>query len=67
MKKWICAGALFLVLASCNNGSDTNKTADGTKDNAAANDSTQAPNGITTGDAISTNPNATKTDTAAHQ
>ena len=61
MQKWICAVALFTLLISCNNTGGETNTVDNTKSNAAANDSTQAPNGITTGEATSTNPNATKT------
>lgn len=66
MKKYVFACVLLAAVAGCNDGGSTNNAVDETKTNAAANDSTQAPNGMTSDGAISTNPDATKTDTAQH-
>jgi hypothetical protein len=64
MKKTLFACVLIASLMSCNNTSNDNKTPEGTKTHSAATDSTQTPNGVTTGSVISTNPDATKTDSA---
>ena len=62
MKKYMAICALVAVI-SCNDGTSTGNTDAETKTNAAANDSTQSPDGMINGSAISTNPNATKRDT----
>lgn len=55
MKKYLLLYALVATMG-CNNAGETDT-------NATANDSTQAPNGTSNSSAISTNPDATKTDT----
>jgi hypothetical protein len=62
MKKTIFSFGIAVVLLSCNDNSGS--ASEDTKTNAAANDTTQSPNGITTGSAISTNPDATRLDTS---
>lgn len=64
MQKYIFACAIVIAMSSCNDANNNSKT-DDTKTNAAANDSTQAPNGVTTGSAISTNTEATKMDSTS--
>lgn len=67
MKKYLFLSAIIVALASCNDGSNgeaNDSSADGTDTHSAATDSTQTPNGVTTGSVISTNPDATKTDSA---
>jgi hypothetical protein len=62
MKKYIFPCIVLLALMSCNDAANSNAT-DDTKTNAAANDSTTAPEGTINSSAISTNPDATKTKT----
>lgn len=65
MKKYIFSGILVAALMGCNDGG--NNTSGDEKTNAAANDSTTAPDGAANSSAISTNPNATKTDTTTNE
>ena len=67
MKKYIPAAVLFVVLLSCNNGNNNSNSSDTMKTNASATDSTQTPNGVTTGDVISVDTAATRLDTTQHK
>lgn len=63
MKKYFLASVLVAALISCNDGSKSGDTSTDMKTNASATDSTQTPNGITTGSVISTDTAATRLDT----
>lgn len=67
MKRYILSGALLMVLLSCNNSNDGSNASDDMKTNASATDSTQTPNGITTGSVISADTAATRLDTTQHK
>jgi len=67
MKKYIFAGVLIMVLLSCNDGNNNSNSSDTMKTNASATDSTQTPNGVTTGDVISVDTAATRLDTTQHK
>ena len=61
MKTYFILSLLVLAVAGCSDAG--NRADDNLKTNAAANDSTQAPNGAGSSSATSTNPDATKRDT----
>ena len=61
MKKYISISVLMLALISCNDGNDSgNRTTEDTKSNAAANDTTPHPNGMTEPSVISVDTAATR-------
>jgi hypothetical protein len=61
MKRYIGISVLMLALIGCNNGNDTgNRTTEETKPNAAANDSTPHPSGMTEPSVISVDTAATR-------
>jgi len=60
MKKGILAAACMALLSCNDQNNNNNTTPEGTKTNAAANDSTPHPDGMTNGSVISTDTAAMK-------